>query len=52
MAGDVEVIWVKREWKYFCRGGLDDPNQIETKGDFLFAVLGLRTPNQLNAQSP
>ena len=23
MARVVKVIWVKREWKYFCRGGLD-----------------------------
>jgi hypothetical protein len=29
MARDVEVIWVKRERKYFCKGGLDDPNHVD-----------------------
>ena len=29
MARVVEVIWVKRERKYFCKGGLDRANQLD-----------------------
>ena len=41
MARDMQVIWVKREWEYF-QGALDDPNQIECKGEFSFTAQGLR----------
>jgi hypothetical protein len=26
---DIDLIWVKREAEYFCKGGLDRANQIE-----------------------
>jgi hypothetical protein len=38
---DIEVIWVGSEPEYFCEGGLDDPNQIEIKGDFSIVALSV-----------
>ena len=29
-AGVMDLIWVWREAKYFCRGGLDDPNHVDS----------------------
>src|ERR1700730_12213579 len=40
--GDIEVIWVKREAEYFCRWGLDSPNQFDRAGEF-----GLNAPADL-----
>jgi hypothetical protein len=40
------VIWVKREPKYFCKGGLDWWNHVETKGNFFFS-----TPDRQRRQS-
>jgi hypothetical protein len=29
----VEMIWVNREAEYFCKGGLDRANQLESKAE-------------------
>jgi hypothetical protein len=34
MAADIGVIWVRREPIYFCKGGLDDPNQLDPTEEF------------------
>jgi hypothetical protein len=31
---DIDLIWVRREAKYFCGRGLDSPNQFERAGEF------------------
>src|SRR5258706_14419838 len=37
-ADDIDVIWVRREAEYFCKGGLDRANQIDPAEEFsLFA---------------
>jgi len=33
-ADDIDLIWVKREGGYFCRGGLDSANQIDPPQEF------------------
>ena len=40
-AGVVRVIWVSRETKYFCKGGLDDPNHVDRKGEFFLCAHAL-----------
>jgi hypothetical protein len=42
MAGDMEVIWVSGEGKYFCRGGLDGWKQPDPKGEFFLYAKRVR----------
>jgi hypothetical protein len=46
MARDKQVIWVKKEQEYFCKGELDNPNQIESKGEFFSAVIPGRAKHE------
>jgi len=40
MARDIEVIWVNREWKYFCKWGwtAELPNSLSGKSADLSAI--------------
>src|SRR6202030_2249671 len=38
-ARDVEVIWVKREWKYFCEGDWTTQIRLKPKENFFSAVI-------------
>jgi len=38
MAKDMQVIWVEREWKYFCEEGLDKANQLGATGQITFSA--------------
>jgi hypothetical protein len=40
MAGDMQVIWVKRECKYFCEGGLDRQHQIDPVQQIVLSAQG------------
>jgi hypothetical protein len=38
MAGNMDLIWGKREGIYFCEGGLDRWNQLERAGEFFLCA--------------
>jgi hypothetical protein len=48
MARDIEVIWVKGEWKYFCNGGWTGGIRLNAKQNFFSAVI----PGHREAMSP
>jgi hypothetical protein len=47
-AEDVEVIWVRREWEYFCNGGWTGGIRLNAKQNFFSAVI----PGHREAMSP
>jgi hypothetical protein len=37
-ATDMQVIWVRREWEYFCKGGWTTQIRLNSKKNFFSAV--------------